>query len=71
MIMVSNYLIVSGGLQSLIETAKRIKSKIPVVVMGGTGKAADLIGSAKILIQKYESVEDSGYAYFSFIDLDK
>ena len=57
-IMVSKYLIASGGLSSLIDTAERIKSKIPVVVMSGTGRAADLIGSAKILIQKYESVED-------------
>ena len=49
---------IAGGLSSLIETAERIKCKIPVVVMSGTGRAADLIGTAKIMMQKYDSVED-------------
>ena len=50
-----------GGCYSLIETKDRVEKKIPIVVMMGTGRAADLIGTAKeLLVKSYDgNVSDS------------
>ena len=47
-----------GGLSSLIEAGERVKKKIPIVVMNGTGRAADLIGHARHLLQRHSGVDD-------------
>ena len=48
----------AGGLSSLIEAGERVKNKIPIVVMNGTGRAADLIGNARKLLQRHNGVDD-------------
>ncbi|XP_063677465.1 transient receptor potential cation channel subfamily M member-like 2 isoform X3 [Bolinopsis microptera] len=51
-------ILIEGGLSSLIEAGERVKNKIPIVVMNGTGRAADLIGNARQLLQRHNGVDD-------------